>query len=232
MVRKQKDAFFPDEVIPTIESTEKKIENKKVSYWLEKLYSQRERIRIGNFRHKRSSEIDANIHPGIDPTSTEKDQAIVEAGVDEHTKRVATKIEDDALAIDDLVKKSNRTIISITSIFPWDFFKNTIEVEESRVIFKFDQYLSSQTHSVDIKDISNVFLESSMFFATLQVVSRTFVQNDIKIGKLNIAKAKKVQSIIEGLRTFAENKINTANYEIDELIEKIGEFHSDPQVEA
>jgi len=77
-----------------------------------------------------------------------------------------------------------------------------------------------------MKDISNVFIESSLFFATLQVVSRTFIKNDIKIGYLNKTKAKKVQKIIEGLRTFEENNINTSTYKIDELISKIEKFYN------
>ncbi len=158
------------------------------------------------------------------------DQALTESGIDENTKNIAIKNEEDAQAVNDLVKKSNRNIISISSIFPWDLFPNTIDVEESKVIFKFNQFLSSQSHSLDIKDISNVFIETSLFFATLQVVSRTFVQNEIKIGKLNKAKAEQAQSIIEGLRTFAENDINTSNYEIEELVSKIGELHADHKV--
>ena len=33
--------------------------------------------------------------------------------------------------------------------------------------------------------------------------------------------------IIEGLRTFAEHNIDTSNYEVNELIAKIEEFHTD-----
>lgn len=155
-----------------------------------------------------------------------KDQDLAQLGINEQTKKKATKHEADMQMVNDLVKMSNRRIISISSQFPWDLFPNTIDVEESRVTFKFSQFFSSQSHSVDVKDISNVFIEFSMFFATLQVVSRTYVQNDIKIGNLNKAKAKKVQRIIEGLRTFATHEINTSNYEIKELVSKIEEFHT------
>ena len=55
------------------------------------------------------------------------------------------------------------------------------------------------------------------------------MQNDIKIGHLDKRKAVLVQRIIEGLRTFSEHNINTSNYEIDELISKIGEFHTESQ---
>lgn len=158
------------------------------------------------------------------------DQLLKETGKNEQTINEATKKEEDKQTVNDLIRKSNRCIISISSLFPWNFFPNTIEVEESRVTFIFRQFLSSQSHSVDIKDISNVFIQSSLFFGTLQIVSRTFVQNDIKVGYLNRQKAYKVQMVIEGLRTFAENNIDTSNYEISELISKIEEFHKNKAI--
>jgi hypothetical protein len=94
------------------------------------------------------------------------------------------------------------------------------------VTFIFRQFFASQSHSVNIKDISNVFIESSPYFATLQVVSRTFVDNEIKIGHLNAKKANRVRMIIEGLRTFEEHNIDTSNYDVSELISKIEEFQS------
>jgi hypothetical protein len=153
------------------------------------------------------------------------DQALQEEGKNEQTINTAAKKAEDRQTVSDLIKKSNRCIISISSQFPWTLFPNTIQVEESRVTFIFRQLFASQSHSVDIKDISNVFIESSPFFATLQVVSRTFVENDITIGHLDATKALRVQMIIEGLRTFAEHNIDTSNYDVSELIEKIEEFH-------
>ena len=165
------------------------------------------------------------LYTRVDVDKQPTDQALKEEGKNEQMINEATKKEEDKQTVSDLIKKSNRRIISISSLFPWDFFPNTIEVEESRVTFIFRQLLSSQSHSVDIKDISNVFIQSSLFFAKLQIVSRTFVQNDITIGHLEKNKAQRVQMVIEGLRTFAEHSIDTSNYEINELIAKIEEFH-------
>src|SRR3989344_4212281 len=196
-------------------------ENRKLSYWLEKLHIQGEKVRKDNNRREEQANVDASILPLNKQVVNENEQELTQSGINEHTKNIATKEEDDTQAVHDLVKMSNRRIISISSLFPLDLFPNTIDVEESRVTFKFNQLFSSQSHSVDLKDISNVFIESSLFFASLQVVSRTFIQNDIKIGNLNKGKAQKVLRIIAGLRTFAEHNINTSNYEIDELIAKI-----------
>ncbi|MBF0102730.1 MAG: hypothetical protein HQK77_17655 [Desulfobacterales bacterium] len=154
------------------------------------------------------------------------DQELKEEGKNEQTKNKATKREEDKQTVSDLIKKSNRCIISVSTHFPWTLFPNTIHVEESSVTFVFRQFIAVQTYSVGIKDISNVFIESSPFFSTLQIVSRTFTQNDITIGHLNTKEAIRVKMIIEGLRTFTENNIDTSNYEIKELIAKIEEFYT------
>lgn len=160
----------------------------------------------------------------IDPTSnTGKSPKI--RGLEQHAKDMTVKIENDRNKLDELIRKSNRSIISISSVFPWNFFPNTIDVEESRVTFIFRQLFASQSHSVDIKDISNVFIESGFFFATLQIVSRTYIQNDIKIEYLRKRDAYKTKDIIEGLRTFMQHDINSSNYEIDDLTTKLKELN-------
>lgn len=153
------------------------------------------------------------------------DKVLQDEGKNEQTVQKAVKKEEDKQTVSDLIKKSNRCIIRISSLFPWTLFPNTIVVEESRVTFIFRQFFASQSHSVDIKDISNVFIETSPFFAALQIVSRTFVQNDITIGHLDAKKAQRVYMIIEGLRTFVEHNIDTSIYSITELIIKIEQFH-------
>lgn len=158
--------------------------------------------------------------------SNEKEKSPETKGVEQNIKDQALKIESDKYKVEELVRKSNRRIISVSSTFPWNLFPNTIDVEESRVTFNFHQFMSFQSHSVDIKDISNVFIESGFFFATLQVVSRTFIQNEIKIDFLSKKKAMQVRKIIEGLRIFIQNDIDTSNYRIDELISKLEELQT------
>jgi hypothetical protein len=156
----------------------------------------------------------------------EIEKTIEEKGKEEHLRTQATRIEAERQSVDDLVKSSNRCIITISSGYAWSFFPDTINVEESRITFIFRQLFASQSHSVDIKDISNVFIESSLFSATLQIVSKTYVQNDIKIGNLDRKKAVKVRMIIEGLRTLSGHNLNTSSYTVPELISKIEEMHA------
>jgi hypothetical protein len=125
----------------------------------------------------------------IDQTkfSLKEEGTPAQEGHNEHLKNEMRAKEDAKSVVDQLVKKSNRRIIRIDafSFIPFRLFINTIEVEESRVIFIFKQPFTFQSHSVDIVDISNVFIESAFLFAKMQIVSRTFVQNEITIGYLN-----------------------------------------------
>ncbi len=194
----------------------KKVENEKISYWLKKLHIQEEK--------KVSTSPPPITYPP--PLLQKIEKSLKQKGKDEQVKNQATKIEADRQSVDQLVQSSNRCIFSISSVLPFNFFPTTINVEESRVTFIFRQFLAQQSHSVDIKDISNVFIESSFFYATLQIVSRTYIQNDIKVGYLSKKKAIKARMIIEGLRTFIGHNLNTSSYHVDELISKIDEMHS------
>jgi hypothetical protein len=124
-----------------------------------------------------------------------------------------------------LVKKSNRILVSISSHkFPIDLFPSTVNVEEGRVTIITREFLTSQIHSVDIKDISNIFIDMSPFFAELVLVSKTFAENEIRIMGLRKDEAVIARRIIEGLRIFEEKQIDTSAYSKEELVKKLEEL--------
>jgi len=135
---------------------------------------------------------------------------------------VAEKIIDKKV-VASLVAKSNRILSSIrTHHFPFDFFPDVINVEETRVnIVVRNFFFSSRVHSVDIKDISNVFISLTPFFAQLIIVSKTFAQNQVKVSGLWKEDAIYSRRIIEGLRQFAAQQIDTSIFTTAELIDKL-----------
>jgi len=141
-------------------------------------------------------------------------------------KIVEIKKETSKNLVAELVKKSNRILTSIsTHRFPFDFFPNTINVEEGRVtVIIRSFFLSSQVHSVDIKDISNVFINMAPFFAQLVIYSKTFEANEVRIRYLWKGQAIYARRIIEGLRTFEDKQIDTSIYSKHELILKLEEL--------
>jgi len=125
-----------------------------------------------------------------------------------------------------LVRKSNRILVTIsTHRFPFNLFPDTINIEEGRItIITRNFFFSSQVHSVDIKDISNIFINTAPFFAELAIVSKTFTENEIKIKNLRKKEAVFARRIIEGLRIFEKNHIDTSNYTTEQLVAKLEEL--------
>jgi hypothetical protein len=142
------------------------------------------------------------------------------------TQVVRDKKSADKSATEGLVRKSNRILVSISSRgFPFNLFSNTINVEEGRItIITRSFLLSSRVHSVDIKDVSNVFINTAPFFAELVIVSKTFTENEIKVRYLEKKDAVFARRIIEGLRIFENKQIDTSNYTKGELISKLEEL--------
>lgn len=137
---------------------------------------------------------------------------------------VEHKILDEKL-VAGLVEKSNRILASVSSVFPFDFFPNTVNVEEGRItVIVRNFFYSSEVHSVDIKDISNVFINMAPFFAQLVIVSKTFSRNQIKIKFLKKNEAIFARRMIEGLRVFESKQIDTSIYSQQELVEKLLEL--------
>lgn len=174
-----------------------------MTIWPKKLYTQAE---VDDLLKQRN----------VKPSSLASTNAVLPAA----EKKALNKV-----ALADLVKKSNRIIVSISShAFPVDFFPNTINVEESRISVINRHFLSSEVYSVDIVNISNILINTSIFFSQLNIVSKTYEENEIKINNLWTHEAIYLRRIIEGLRTFARKQIDTCNFTKPELISKLEEL--------
>ena len=181
-------------------------ESNKVSYWLEKLfYQEKERNKkiLDNKEEFKSSSIEVKQNSKINQVR---------------------KIENDRRTIADMVHNSNTILMSITSVFPFDFYPTTINVEATRVTIIDRQLFASQVHSIDIKDISSVFIETGILFAAITLISTTYSQKKLVVTKLWKKEAILLRRIIEGLRMFEKNNINTTNFSRVELLSKLKEL--------
>jgi hypothetical protein len=131
----------------------------------------------------------------------------------------------DKKTVKNLVKQSNRILASISShALPIDLFPDTINVEEGRVTIITRHFLSSEVHSIDIKNISNIFINTSILFSQLVIISKTFEENEIRVRNLLPRQAVHIRRIIEGLRVFIHNKIDMSAYSVEELVSKLEEL--------
>lgn len=164
-------------------------------------------------------EVDDLLEKGEDRLSSEVKEIEKESRASDKQKRLNNR------AIANLVKKSNRILTSISShAFPIDLFPDTINVEEGRITIINRHLLSSEVHSVDVKDIANIFINRNIFFAQLVIISKTFEDNEVRIRNLYPKEAIFTRRIIEGLRIFANKQIETAGYTKEELIGKLEEL--------
>jgi len=155
----------------------------------------------------------------------ERDLATPIAVAEEVAQTTDIKKQMDKKAVAQLVKKSNRILVSISShAFPFDVFPNTINIEEERITIIKRHFLSSEVHSIDIKDISNVFIHTIFIFSQLVIISKTFEENEVKIKNLRPNEAIFARRIIEGLRIFKSKQIETSRYSKQELIAKLEEL--------
>ncbi len=173
--------------------------------WREKLYTQ---LEVNDLLEKRAGGFLSRVK-----------QIEEEGRLADKQKRLENK------TVEGLVKRSNRILVSISShAFPFELFPNTINVEEGRITLIKRRFLFSEVHSIDIKDITNIFINSTIFFSQLVIISKTFEENEIKIRNLKPKEAIFARRIIEGLRTFENKKIDTSGYTKQELIAKLKEL--------
>lgn len=109
-------------------------------------------------------------------------------------------------------------------MFPFDLTPDIVNIEDTRVTIVNRHFYSSEVHSVDIKDISNIFINTSIIFAQLVIISRTFENNEVKARNLKKKEAIFARRIIEGLRAFETKNIDTSNYTKKKLLSKLQEL--------
>lgn len=136
------------------------------------------------------------------------------------------KVADKAL-VEQLVSKPSRLLATISSHrFPIDLFPDTLHVEEVKVtIVKRRFFFTSEVYSVDIKNISNVLINTAPLFAELVIVSNTFAKNEIRIKYLWIEQSIQIRKIIEGLRILAAEGVDTSIFSKKDLIGKLIELN-------
>lgn len=191
---------------PSLTPTPQQKESSKVSYWLNKLFNQEK---------EKNKAILNNIS---------EDKSLINKEKQISSINQVKKAENDKKVIGDMVFVSNAILMSVTSVFPFEFFPTTINVETTRVTIITRQLFSSQVHSVDIKDISSVFIETSILFASLRLVSKIYSQKELVVDRLWKKEAILLRRIIEGLRMFEKKEINISNFSKEELLTKLEEL--------
>lgn len=126
-----------------------------------------------------------------------------------------------AQRLDDLVQKSDQTLLSIKAIFPFDFFPDEITVDANKVNVVTNHFLSKKVHSVFIKDISDVFVHTGILFGSLSIVDLGYIENLITVNYLNKSDALEARKVVQGLIVSLKQNVDLSKVEVSDLKSKI-----------
>lgn len=128
--------------------------------------------------------------------------------------------------LEDLIDKT-QPLLRIRTSIPLDPFPNEIVIDANKVSIIYRYFFASENiHSVFIKDISDVLVETSLIFSTLKIVDVGFTENSIDINYLKTKDALKARRIIQGLVVAQKNGIDLSKCEQSEIADKVEELGS------
>lgn len=132
--------------------------------------------------------------------------------------------------LNDLIGKSQTTLLKISNIFPFDFFPDDVVIDVNKVsVINRPFFFSSYVHSVSIKDVFDVLVETNVLFATLRIVDRNFMENVLSVNYLWKSDAFKARRIIQGLLVAAREGIDLSKADEKNLrtkLEELGAVHT------
>lgn len=144
----------------------------------------------------------------------------------------AKPLDENTQKFEALVDKSHTVMLKIASVFPFDLFPDdvTIDVNQVNIIIR-EFFFSERRHSVYINNISDVFVDAGLFFGTLNIVDKGFVENTISIKYLWHRDAKKARRIIQGLVVAEKQGIDVCKIDDEHLVDKIEELGKITEIE-
>lgn len=124
-----------------------------------------------------------------------------------------------------LVEQSKAPLLKVQTAVPLNPFPNKVIVDINKVtiIYKYF-FLSKQVHSVFVKDISDVLVETSLFFSTLKIIDVGYTDNSIDINYLSTDDAVRARKVIQGLIVAHKHGLDLSKYEHPDLVEKLAEL--------
>jgi hypothetical protein len=121
-----------------------------------------------------------------------------------------------------LVKASTETLLKISSVFPFDFFTDEVSIEVTQInVIKRNFFLSAHLQTIPVKNIADVFVQTSIFFASLHINDSSYIENSIQVDNLKKNEAFLARRIIQGLVVANKEGIDLAKVPKETLMAEI-----------
>lgn len=124
--------------------------------------------------------------------------------------------------LDQLVEMCEEPILHVKTVFPFVLFTDEIIIDIHKVTIIYGNFFASkQIHSVLVKDISDVVVEISPFFATLKIVDIGYTDNTIDIKYLKKSDGNLARRVIQGLAMTHKHGIDLTKVDREGLLQKL-----------
>ncbi len=124
--------------------------------------------------------------------------------------------------LDEMVEMVGKPLLQIRTVFPFVLFPNEIIIDIHKISIVYRHFFASeQIHSVLIRDISDVLVETSPFFATLKIIDIGYTDNSIDIAYLKKSEGNLARRVIQGLAMAHKNNVDLTKVERQDLVEKL-----------
>ncbi len=124
--------------------------------------------------------------------------------------------------LESLVKQAPSSVLfKISTIFPFKFFPTTLIIRANKIDIINMLFFASETiHTTMIDDITDVTVETSLFFATMKITDKGYHDQLITIEYLDKSAAMKARRIIQGLIAAKAEKIDPTKIDPNKLVEQ------------
>jgi len=124
--------------------------------------------------------------------------------------------------MNDIVKKSEQILFTTQTVFPFDLFPDSITISGNKIeISNSNFFASHQTSSIPLRDIANVEIQTSPFFASLKIINIRYPMHPHILQYLKKRDAIKAKNIIDGLLVAMSQGADITQIETHKLIEQI-----------
>lgn len=128
----------------------------------------------------------------------------------------------DTQKLDELVEMCEKPLLKIKTVFPFVLFTNEVIIDIHKVSIIYGNFFASkQIHSVLVKDISDVVVETTPFFATLKIVDIGYTDNSIDINYLKRSDGNWARRVIQGLVMAHKHGIDLTKVDRKDLTKKL-----------
>lgn len=136
--------------------------------------------------------------------------------------------------IEQLVEHSNEELASASTVFPLEFFPDTITLDRTKLtVTRRDFFFTSDVMSIRIEDILNVTSYVGPFFGALTIATRVLSSDDhFTIRHLWRQDAIHLKHMIQGYIIAKQNNLDCEDLSRDELVSLLRDLghdsHKDP----